>query len=44
MYEIDCDTCGRVGIHLSRTGAESLAERHTDNTGHDCDVVVKEEA
>ena len=44
MYEITCDNCGRVSIHLSRTGAESLAERHTDETGHDCGVSVMREA
>lgn len=44
MYEIRCETCGRIGFHLSRTGAESRAERHTDETDHDSSVVVQEEA
>jgi hypothetical protein len=38
MYEIACQSCGRVGFHLSRVGAESIAERHVDETSHDCEV------
>jgi len=38
MYEIQCETCGRVGFHPSRVGAESRAERHVEETGHDCAV------
>lgn len=40
MYEIQCGTCGKVGFHPSRIGAECRAEGHIDETGHDCDVVV----
>lgn len=39
MYEITCTDCGRVGFHPSRIGARSRAERHVDETDHDCDVV-----
>lgn len=38
MYEIDCETCGRVGFHLSRVGAESMAEKHVHETDHTCTV------
>jgi len=38
MYEITCHDCGRIGFHASRVGAESWAERHVEDTGHDCDV------
>jgi 4-hydroxy-3-methylbut-2-en-1-yl diphosphate synthase IspG/GcpE len=34
MYEIDCPTCGRVGFHLSRVGAEYVAEKHIEDTDH----------
>lgn len=34
MYEIDCPTCGRVGFHMSRVGAEYAAEKHIDETDH----------
>lgn len=40
MYEIDCEDCGRVGFHPSRTAAESRAERHQDETDHECAVVT----
>jgi hypothetical protein len=43
MYEIQCETCGMVGFHASRIGAESRAEGHVDETGHDCDVVVMQD-
>ena len=39
MYEIACDDCGRVGFHPSRTAAESRAENHVHETGHDCRIV-----
>ncbi len=38
MYEIHCETCGQIGFHASRVGAESQAERHSDETGHECRV------
>lgn len=38
MYEILCDHCDQVGFHPSRTGAESRAEAHTNETGHECRV------
>jgi hypothetical protein len=34
MYEINCETCGSIGFHPSRIGAESRAERHAEETGH----------
>lgn len=40
MYEINCETCGSVGFHPSRIGAESRAERHSEQTGHRSDVGV----
>jgi hypothetical protein len=43
MYEIHCDECGRIGIHPSRIGAETKAEHHTDETGHDCRIEAREE-
>lgn len=43
MYEIVCDSCGSIGIHPSRLGAEGRAERHVEETGHDCDVEVMSE-
>lgn len=44
MYEITCEACGRINFHLSRTGAEAIAERHVDETGHECRVVATETA
>jgi hypothetical protein len=38
MYEIDCETCGSIGFHPSRIGAQSRAERHAEQTGHRSDV------
>lgn len=35
MYEITCETCGAVGFHPSRIGAESRAETHDGETGHE---------
>lgn len=43
MYEIVCDSCGSIGIHPSRLGAEGRAERHVEETGHDCDVEVMDD-
>ena len=40
MYEITCDDCGQVGFHPSRIAAESRAETHTHETGHDCSVTT----
>ena len=34
MYRIVCETCGEFGVHESRIGAESRAERHTTETDH----------
>jgi len=44
MYEIDCPECGRVGFHLSRTGAEYVAEKHVEETDHDCSIQPMEAA
>jgi len=44
MYEIHCTDCGTVGFHASRVGAESQAERHADETGHDCHVEAMTDA
>jgi hypothetical protein len=38
MYGIECETCGDIGFHPSRIGAESRAEHHNDDTGHACVV------
>ena len=38
MYVINCAACGRVGFHPSRVGAESRADSHVDETGHDTTV------
>lgn len=38
MYEIVCETCGQVGFHPSRAGAEGRADAHVDETGHACTV------
>ncbi len=40
MYEIICDSCGKIGFHPSRVGAEGRADTHIHKTGHVCDVVV----
>jgi hypothetical protein len=42
MYEINCESCGSVGFHPSRIGAEARAERHTERTGHRSAVDVME--
>lgn len=42
MYEIMCSECGDIGFHASRIGAESRAERHADETGHETTVNVME--
>jgi hypothetical protein len=34
MYWINCETCGSIGFHPSRVGAESRAERHSETTSH----------
>jgi len=39
MYEIVCETCGRVGFHPSRVAAESRADTHLHESGHDVSVV-----
>ena len=44
MYEIRCEDCGRIGFHPSRLGAETRAEGHTNETGHECRIEVMEEA
>jgi hypothetical protein len=40
MYEVACESCGEVDVHESREGAEGRAQRHIEQTGHDCDVGV----
>lgn len=47
MYEITCSTCGDIGFHPSRVGAESQAERHAeeeDEEDHETDVRPMETA
>lgn len=38
MYEITCETCGQIGVHPSRTGAETRAEVHNRETSHPCSI------
>lgn len=40
MYKITCDRCGDLGFHPSRVAAESRAETHIEDTGHDCLVTT----
>lgn len=40
MYEIHCSSCGEIGFHPSRIGAESRGERHAEETDHTCTVRV----
>lgn len=42
MYEIVCETCGQIGFHPSRIGAESRAESHADETTHLCTIEAME--
>lgn len=44
MYEITCNDCGRIGFHPSRIAAESRAETHVHDTGHDCTVDPMDDA
>jgi hypothetical protein len=44
MYEITCSECGDIGFHASRIGAESRAERHSDETDHETTVGPMESA
>lgn len=44
MYEIVCESCGKIGFHPSRVAAESRAETHIDDTGHDTKVVQMDDA
>jgi hypothetical protein len=44
VYEINCEDCGTVGFHASRVGAESQAERHAEETGHDTSVEAQMDA
>jgi uncharacterized OB-fold protein len=39
MYEITCESCGKVGFHPSRVAAESRAETHVSESDHDVSVV-----
>jgi uncharacterized OB-fold protein len=39
MYEIACEECGRIGFHPSRVAAESRAETHIDEQGHEVSVL-----
>lgn len=41
MYEIQCETCGQLGVHESREGAQSRAEQHANRTDHSCYVETK---
>jgi uncharacterized OB-fold protein len=43
MYEITCESCGRVGFHPSRVAAESRAETHANDTGHECSVTTMDD-
>lgn len=43
MYEIVCEDCGKIGFHPSRIAAESRAETHIDDTGHETSVVQMED-
>ncbi|MFP4626355.1 MAG: hypothetical protein ACLFNI_07155 [Natronomonas sp.] len=43
MYEIYCESCARIGFHPSRVAAESRAETHADETGHNCSIRVMED-
>lgn len=42
MYEITCATCGDIGFHPSRIGAESRADRHAEEEDHETSVGVME--
>ncbi len=44
MYKILCETCGQIGFHASRIGAESRAESHIDDTDHTCTIEAMEAA
>jgi hypothetical protein len=39
MYEITCESCGKIGFHPSRVAAESRAETHVNESDHDVSVV-----
>ena len=43
MYEIECETCGRIGVNPSGAAAESRAETHRHKTGHDVVVIASPE-
>jgi hypothetical protein len=43
MYKIVCEDCGQIGFHPSRVAAESRAETHVDDTGHEASVVQMED-
>lgn len=40
MYEVNCESCGEVDVHETREGAQGRAERHIDQTDHNCDIGV----
>lgn len=40
MYQVACESCGEVDVHETRSGAESRALSHINQTGHDCDIDV----
>jgi hypothetical protein len=40
MYRVVCEACSGVGVHEKREGAEGLARRHIEETGHDCEIAV----
>lgn len=39
MYEITCESCGKIGFHPSRVAAESRAETHVNESSHDVSIV-----
>lgn len=43
MYEIVCEDCGKIGFHPSRVAAESRAETHVDDTGHETQIIQMED-
>ena len=40
LYRVVCEECSGVGVHEKREGAEGLAQRHIDETDHDCEIAV----
>ncbi len=44
MYEITCESCGKIGFHPSREGATSIATFHSEEMDHRCAVAELQEA